>query len=92
LYNILAITNAMLHHVNTHIIYYRDEAAKKCKVSGHCLLLEAPGEDDELFRDEDTVLSSRMFQKRVSLEFNASCLDEEEDEDEDEGDFSSSIA
>ena len=57
------------------------------------MLLEAPGEDDGLFRDEDTVLSSRMFQKRVSLEFNASCVEEdEEDEDEDEGDFSSSIA
>ena len=58
----------------------RDEAAKKCNVANHCLFLESPT-DEVVFQDSDTVLSSRMYLKKVSLEYNATCIEDDEDED-----------
>ena len=62
------------------VLYSRAEAAKKCDVSSHCLFIEADG---VVIEDHETVLSSQIYQKKVSLEFNSTCLDAFEEEDED---------
>lgn len=51
----------------------------------HCLLVEASGEEGpnfELLEDVDTVLSARIFQKKINLEFNSSCVEDDEDEED----------
>lgn len=53
----------------------------------HCLLLEAASGVEDAphfeFADTDTVLSTLMFQKKIVLEFNSSCVEDDNEEDED---------
>lgn len=44
-------------------------------------MLEAPADKDDMFGDEETVLTSQMYKKKLSLEFNSSCVEDDDDED-----------